>query len=297
MAGKKHFAGIDFRNSKIAINGNTTSSRYLGTDANGDLEWKVASSSNSPTGMAITRRGTASASSGVIEVTGGISSSFPAYKIIGTGIYASSNEWASGAGGDPQFLKVTLGTSSAYLTASDYKWHMMMQYPNYNDTDTGDDSTSNFQYTDWAADGVDDVGDPYLRSFRNHKFDYTNTNPRWNTFWRIGNLYNDEYQAMNFEMNLYGLQSLGEATFADSRASCNFTCKSTNRDAWFESGLHPGTPNNTSVTTPMFSEVTSSGMFSVDDSADIDITRLKFEAGSGTLSGGTISVYDISHTN
>ncbi len=298
MASKKHFAGIDFRNSKIAINGNTTSSRYLGTDANGDLEWKVASSSNSPTGMGITRRATASVSSGAITVSGFYSSAFPAYKIVGTGIYASSNTWLNQAHGDPQFLKVTLGSSSAYLTASDYKWHIMMQYPNYNDTDTGGTSTSNFQYDDYAAAGIiladTNFGEPYLRSFRNHKFDYTDTNPRWNTFWRIGNLYNDEHQTMNFEMNLYGLPLLGEASFASSRAACHFTCKSTNRDAWFENGYHPG---SNSVTAPMFSEVTSAGMFSVDDSADIDITRLKFEAGSGTLSGGTISVYDISHTN
>jgi len=278
MAGKKHFAGIDFRNSKIAINGNTTSSRYLGTDSNGDLEWKTATTSNAPSGMAITRRATASASSGAITVSGFYSSAFPAYKIVGTGIYASTNQFNTGASGDPQFLKLTIGTSSTYLTGSsydDYKWHMIMQYPNYV-------SSSLFTDDHNAADGT------VLREFRNH-----NMVTGHNQFWRIANLYNDEYQTMNFEMNLYGLPSLSEATFANSRAACHFTCKSINRDAWFESGDASGTVSDT----PSFSEVTSSGMFSVDDSADIDITRLKFEAGSGTLSGGTISVYDISHTN
>jgi hypothetical protein len=284
MASKKQHAAIDFQGAAtIKIDGATTASRYLGTTSSGNLEWKPATTSSGPSGMAITRRATASASSGAITLSGFYSSAFPAYKIVGTGIYASTDQWSSGTGGDPQFLKVSLGTSSAWLNTSsydDYKWHMIIQYPNFNDgvlfEDDGD-----------AADGL------ILRGFRNHKFN-TTTTPYWNRFWRIGNLYNDEYQTMNFEMNLYGLPALGEASFASSRASCHFTCKSVNRDAWFEAG---SSGDGTVTGTPMFSEVTSSGMFSVDDSADIDISRMKFEAGSGTLSGGTISVYDISHTN
>ena len=42
MTTKKHFAGIDFRGSTIAIDGTTTSSRYLGTDGSGDLAWLTA---------------------------------------------------------------------------------------------------------------------------------------------------------------------------------------------------------------------------------------------------------------
>jgi len=40
MANREQHVGIDFKNSTIAINGTTTASKYLGTDANGDLEWK-----------------------------------------------------------------------------------------------------------------------------------------------------------------------------------------------------------------------------------------------------------------
>ena len=290
MASKKTYAAIDFQGgANIKIGGAATASRYLGTNSSGNLEWKTATTSSGPSGMAITRRATASASSGAITLSGFYSSAFPAYKIVGTGIYASSNQWSNGTGGDPQFLKVSLGTSSAWLNTSlydDYKWHMIMQYPNYNDTQAFTDDGD-------AADGL------ILREFRNHKYSTTDDDPSgsgppWNRFWRIGNLYDDDSQTMNFEMNLYGLPALGAASWAYSRAFCNFTCKSVNRDAWFEAGSSAG---GTVTGTPMFSEVTSSGMFSVDDDYDIDITRMKFEAGSGDLDGGTISVYDISHTN
>jgi len=46
MANREQHVGIDFKNSTIAINGTTTASRYLGTDASGNLEWKSASSSS-----------------------------------------------------------------------------------------------------------------------------------------------------------------------------------------------------------------------------------------------------------
>ncbi len=275
MASKKHFAGIDFRNSKIAINGNTTSSRYLGTDSNGDLEWKTGTSG--AVDGAFRRQATGTVSSGAIEISGFYSGTHCGYKIIGTGLYASTNLFSSGSGGDPQFLKLTIGTSSTYLTGSsydDYKWHMIMQYPNYV-------SSSLFTDDHNAADGT------VLREFRNH-----NMVTGHNQFWRIANLHNDEYQSMSFEMNLFGLDHFETAAFADSIATCRFTCKSTNRDAWFESGDASGTVSDT----PSFSEVTTAGIFSTDDN-DRTINKLKFEAGSGTLSGGKISVFKLMHTN
>ena len=80
-----------------------------------------------------------------------------------------------------------------------YKWHMIMQYPNYNDNQV-------FTDDDEAADGTT------LRQFRNHKYNIA-TSPYWNRFWMIGNLYNDEHQTMNFEMNLYGLPALALSKF------------------------------------------------------------------------------------